>query len=295
MFSGFGLNGAKLGKGRRRVGLTGKSTRVKLLPGCNIKTTSPMDFFDQPDPKTGLFDCTRSEIDQYRCPLCPLFQTNCLACQSCPFTTHSQYLCSRHHQSLRHDLNPHETPEKLSWYTCPHCPFKTPNKPFLEIHLRIHSSDCLKCDSCDFKTYHELSLDQHRALEHAMWLVCSLCPFKTISSNRLALHERRRHSRRNLEWIVCSKCPFKTKLKSAMSKHTKIHESPNLFCKHCSFKTQFEDMLERHVARKHPKNVQLFACNQCDLKTKSKKWLRKHKSTQHGRKWFQNDKYRRFV
>jgi hypothetical protein len=78
-------------------------------------------------------------------------------------------------------------------HVCPECRKSFPTRPFLQAHLRSHSSvKPFKCDSClkDFKRKH--SLNEHVLLKHKGEKVfgCSVCDEQFSSKHMRAVHER---------------------------------------------------------------------------------------------------------
>jgi uncharacterized Zn-finger protein len=78
-------------------------------------------------------------------------------------------------------------------HVCPECRKSFATRPFLQAHLRSHSSvKPFKCDSClkDFKSKH--SLNEHVLLKHKGEKVfgCSVCDEQFSSKHMRAVHER---------------------------------------------------------------------------------------------------------
>lgn len=76
-----------------------------------------------------------------------------------------------------------------------------------------------RCNYCSFKSKHKGVLENHEIIH---WFRCNLCSYETKRKWSFKRHEQIHN--REIQWIKCVWCPYKTKLRNEFEQHKIIHD-----------------------------------------------------------------------
>lgn len=162
-----------------------------------------------------------------------------------------------HDQSLDKEfLERHKchTESGKGMYQCPECPYTTPYRANLKVHIMVHTGN---------KPYG-----------------CSSCDFKTTTSSNLKKHMREHTGERP---YMCHECQSTFKTTGALKTHMLNHTGEKPFaCPHCDYKSTKDVNLKRHIMTHTGEKK--FACTECDYMCTGKKDLGRHMMVHTGEK-----------
>lgn len=133
------------------------------------------------------------------------------------------------------DSSKSEKTDKIVWYSCPKCAFKTKYKANLKGHCFSHQTN-----------------------DETVWYTCTDCSFKSKWKGALKKHYRLHN---NNVFYSCTKCNYKTKWKGCLTRHSLIHKSNDKIlwytCTDCNFKSKRKDNLLKHYYVVHKKKYKI--------------------------------------
>lgn len=202
---------------------------------------------------------------------------------------------SRKSKLMIHINMNHGSDDRIKWYLCEQCGFKSKHLRNLRYHLitqHFMNKPKHQCTQCDYQTFRMSYLKLHILNKHTPdhlinWHDCHICTFRGKNSNYLNKHIKSVHlSDDQIVWFKCTICAFKSKRRNGLRKHLAnkhfIGEILDKYkCSECSYSAASKANVKQHFIYKHASDdlINWYHCDFCAYKSKAKINLSRHMKT----------------
>jgi len=180
-------------------------------------------------------------------------------------------------------------------YSCDHCDFGTMNTSSIKRHYANRHPDKetpkigkrekkepiqVKCTECEYTSNHQRNIDLHYARIHGTETFPCMdpsCSFTFKTKYALTFHTKIYHSGNMYQ---CDQCPYKSKFNNCFKiHHQKMHEGVKYICDRCGYQGPNPKLLEDHIKTVH--DGFRFKCEHCSFSDPTYRTVWKHKVSSH--------------